>query len=47
MNLDTTDSNENMDMPAHLKTYGNFMRFVKYGIATVATILILMAIFLV
>jgi hypothetical protein len=47
MNIDTSNANENMDMPAHFKTYRAFMTFAKFGIATVVTILILLAIFLV
>jgi hypothetical protein len=46
MNLDLTEANENMDMPAHVRTYANFMTFVKYGIGAVAIIVIGMAIFL-
>jgi hypothetical protein len=32
-----------MDMPAHVQTYNNFMRFVRYGIAAVVLLLIFMA----
>jgi hypothetical protein len=46
MQIDQTEASEAMDMPAHVKTYENFMGFVKFGIAAVATILILMALFL-
>jgi hypothetical protein len=46
MNVDLAEANENMDMPAHVRTYRNFNAFVKYGIATVALVLIGMAIFL-
>ena len=46
MNIDQADANENMDMPAHVKTYESFMGFVKFGIGAVVTLLILMAIFL-
>ncbi|MBI4724799.1 MAG: aa3-type cytochrome c oxidase subunit IV [Rhodomicrobium sp.] len=46
MNIDMTAANENMDMPAHVKTYRNFMTLVKYSIATVVIILIAMAFFL-
>jgi hypothetical protein len=46
MNIDMADANENMDMPAHLRTYHNFNSFVKYSIAAVVLLLIGMAIFL-
>jgi hypothetical protein len=46
MNIDQADANENMDMPAHVKTYQNFMTFMKFGIGTVVIVLICMAIFL-
>jgi hypothetical protein len=46
MNIDLSDANENMDMAAHVKTYENFGIFVKVSIATVAIVLIGMAIFL-
>jgi Bacterial aa3 type cytochrome c oxidase subunit IV len=46
MQIDMTDANENMDMPAHEKTYGNFVSFVKYSVAFIALLLIAMAIFL-
>jgi Bacterial aa3 type cytochrome c oxidase subunit IV len=39
----TADGN---DYIAHEQTYEGFIKLVKYGCATVATILILMAIFL-
>jgi hypothetical protein len=39
----TADGN---DYPAHEQTYESFVMLVKYGTATVALILILMAIFL-
>ena len=39
----TADGN---DYPAHEQTYEGFVALVKYGTATVALILILMAIFL-
>ena len=35
-----------MDMPAHEKTYTNFTAFVKFSIASVAIVLVGMAIFL-
>ncbi len=47
MKIDQTEANKNMDMPAHVRTYENFVIFVKWGIATVAIILIAMAYFLV
>jgi hypothetical protein len=46
MNIDMADANENMDMPAHVRTYQNFGTFVKYAIGVVAVLLIGMAIFL-
>jgi hypothetical protein len=46
MNIDQAEANGNMDMPAHVKTYRNFVTFVKFSIATVAIVLIGMAIFL-
>jgi hypothetical protein len=39
----TADGN---DYPAHEQTYEGFVTLVKYGTATIALILILMAIFL-
>ncbi len=46
MNIDQADANENMDMPAHVKTYKNFMTFMKFGIGAIVVVLIGMAIFL-
>jgi Bacterial aa3 type cytochrome c oxidase subunit IV len=46
VNIDQTNANENMDMPAHLKTYENFVTFVKFAVGTVAIVLIGMAILL-
>jgi hypothetical protein len=46
MNIDLTDANQNMDMGAHVRTYENFGLFVKVSIASVAIMLIGMAIFL-
>jgi len=46
MNIDMAEANENMDMPAHVRTYRNFSSFVKYGIGAVVILLIGMAIFL-
>ncbi len=46
MDKDQADVNEAMDMPAHEKTYQNFAAFVKFGIASVAIVLVGMAIFL-
>jgi hypothetical protein len=46
MNIDLTDANEKMDMAAHVRTYENFGLFVKVSIASIAIILIGMAIFL-
>jgi hypothetical protein len=47
MKIDPDDSNPNMDMDEHAKTYSTFMKFTQYGIAAVVLILIGMAIFLV
>lgn len=46
MNSDAPRTDNQMDMAAHIRTYENFLTFVKYTIATVAVILIGMAIFL-
>ena len=46
MNIDLTDANQSMDMAAHVRTYENFGIFVKLSIASVAIVLIGMAIFL-
>ncbi len=46
MDKDEADVNEAMDMPAHEKTYDNFTAFMKFGIASVAIVLVGMAIFL-
>jgi hypothetical protein len=46
MQVDLTEANENMDMPAHARTYHHFTQFVKYSIGAVAIVLIGMAIFL-
>ena len=46
MNVDLTAANENMDMPAHVQTYNNFMRFVRFGITAVVVLLIFMALVL-
>ena len=46
MKGEQTNAGETMDMPAHEKTYKNFIGFVKLSIAVVAIILIGMAIFL-
>ena len=46
MNIDLTDANRSMDMGAHVRTYENFGIFVKLSIASVAILLIGMAIFL-
>jgi hypothetical protein len=47
VNVDQSEANKNMDMPAHVRTYENFMTFTKWSIAFIAIILIAMAIFLV
>ncbi len=44
--IDMTDANESMDMPAHVRTYQNFVSFVKYGVGAIVILLIAMAIFL-
>ena len=44
--IDMTTANDNMDMAAHIRTYRNFVSFVKYGIAAIVVLLIGMAIFL-
>ena len=46
MNIDLADANKNMDMDAHVRTYQNFGIFVKVSLASVAIILIGMAVFL-
>lgn len=46
MDKDQSNVNEAMDMPAHEKTFQNFIAFLKYGMASVAVILAVMAIFL-
>ncbi len=46
MSIDMSDGNPNMDYEMHENTYKFFIKLVKYGTATVALILILMAIFL-
>ncbi len=46
MHIDFAEANENMDMPAHVKTYHHFISFVKYAIAAIAILLIAMAVFL-
>jgi len=46
MQIDMTDANENMDMPAHERTYRTFVSFAKYSVAFIALLLIAMAIFL-
>jgi hypothetical protein len=46
MAVDTSGSNPNMDMQAHVHTYGAFIKFVQIGILLVALIVIGMAIFL-
>ncbi len=46
MDKDEAVVNEAMDMPAHEKTYENFTAFLKFGIASVAVVLVGMAVFL-
>ncbi len=46
MDKDQANATEAMDMPAHEKTYQNFTAFIKFGIASVAIVLIGMAVFL-
>lgn len=47
MSVDTSQGNKNMDYAAHEQSYDLFIALVKYGSASVAVILIGMAIFLV
>jgi hypothetical protein len=46
MNIDMAAANENMDMPAHVRTYKNFGTFVKYTIGAIVILLTGMAILL-
>lgn len=47
MDIDISKTNSNMDYAAHLQTYKDFLRFLKFGAISVAVILIGMKIFLV
>lgn len=47
MDIDTSKGSPAMDYAAHLQTYRDFVRFLKYGVVIVALILIGMKIFLV
>lgn len=47
MAIDPKDSNPNMDMEAHLRSYNLFIRIAQIGTAVVALILIGMWLFLV
>ena len=47
MTVDTSDGNENMDYPAHQRTYDLFTGLVKWGTISVVVTLFLMWIFLV
>ncbi len=47
MDIDTSKGSPAMDYAAHLETYHEFVRFLKYGVIFVAVILIGMKIFLV
>lgn len=47
LNIDTSKGSPAMDYAAHLQTYRDFVRFLKYGVVIVALILIGMKIFLV
>lgn len=44
MNIEFANSGSNMDMPAHARTYNNFIKFMRISIVAAAVILILMAI---
>jgi Bacterial aa3 type cytochrome c oxidase subunit IV len=46
MTVDVSEGNENMDYAQHQQTYELFISLVKYGIASVVVILVLMAMFL-
>jgi hypothetical protein len=45
MNIDDSNANPAMDMPAHIKTYRSFVRFVQFGVLAVVIILVLLAVF--
>lgn len=47
MKIDPSDANENMDMPAHARTYNNFMTASKFVAAFVVFILLILFFFLV
>ncbi|MFT3729921.1 MAG: aa3-type cytochrome c oxidase subunit IV [Hyphomicrobium sp.] len=47
LSIDISKGSPAMDYAAHLQTYRDFLRFLKWGIAIVAVILIGMKIFLV
>jgi hypothetical protein len=47
LNIDMSNASPEMDYAAHLATYRDFIRFLKYGVICVAVILIGMKIFLV
>jgi Bacterial aa3 type cytochrome c oxidase subunit IV len=42
-----SEANENMDYAQHQQTYDLFVGLVKYGVAAIVIILVLMAIFLI
>ena len=46
MSVDTSQGNENMDYAAHEQSYSVFTSIVQWGAATVAIVLIGMAVFL-
>ena len=46
MGMDQADANEFSDMPVHERTYKSFTAFAIFGIASVAVVLVAMAIFL-
>ncbi|HML29285.1 MAG TPA: aa3-type cytochrome c oxidase subunit IV [Hyphomicrobium sp.] len=47
LDIDTSKGSPDMDYTAHLQTYRDFVRFLKFGVIAVAIILIGMKIFLV
>jgi hypothetical protein len=40
LEIDTSKSSPNMDYAAHLQTYKDFLRFMKYGVIVVAVFLV-------
>jgi hypothetical protein len=47
LDIDTSKSSPNMDYAAHVQTYKDFLRFLKFSVVVVVAILIGMKIFLV